>query len=72
MVEEVHYKKSHPVGAESPVFLSQLSWHCPKLAGGGGDVKCRKLVCSSVREPACLGGGLGSLRFLPSPVLALF
>lgn len=34
MVEEAHYKRSRPVGAESPVFLSQLSWHCSKLTGG--------------------------------------
>lgn len=65
MVEEAHYKKSHPAGAESPVFLSQLSWL-------RGELKCRKLVCGSVREPVCPGGGLGGLGFLPSPVLALF
>lgn len=48
MVEEAHYKRSRPVGAESPVFLSQLSWHCSKLTGG--ELKYRKLLCRSLRE----------------------
>lgn len=71
MVEEAHYKRSRPVGAESPVFLSQLSWHWAKLTGG--ELKYRKLVRRSLRElppHPRLGGGLGGLGFLPSPATA--